>query len=75
MISASACARGVGLDRVLVAVDHEHRNRDPFADRPHRLALAGKRPSSMATNVDGSISRPQPTKSSICFVECGSVKN
>ena len=66
---------GVRADAVVVAVDDEHRAAHPLAQRRRKLsgrtALERRRRCRPASSA--SISRPQPTQSSICLVECGSV--
>ena len=39
------------------------------------MPLGSSIPRSVSTSVSGVVSSPQPTQSSICFVECGSVKH
>ena len=64
-------APGAG-DRILRPLDHEHRTANAFASS--RVASLLRRPSTLvAISVSGVVSRPQPTQSSIGFVECGSV--
>ena len=60
-------------DRVVGALDHEHRAADARAQRRGPRPRPSSSISSAATSVSGVVSRPQPTQSSIGFVECGSV--
>jgi hypothetical protein len=70
--AASAFAARRGADRILVAVHHEHRTAHALAQRQQLVAVRLGRKHRRDQRL-GSVSRPQPTQSSICFVECGSV--
>ena len=66
-------ALGVRAHLVLVAVDHQHRAAHALADRPEALPAAGVEAVVGVGERAGSTSEAQPTQSSICLVECGSV--
>ena len=69
-------ASRVGVERILVAVDDEHRTANAPAELPEvaadRQVDAGV---VVREHVGGRVSSAQPTASSIGFVECGSVKH
>ena len=66
--------RGVGCDRVVVAVDDQHRAAHRGAERLAAVPSAGDGPRcTVRISVSGVVSSPQPTASSRCLVECGSV--
>ena len=68
--------RGVDLG-VLGPVDDQDRAADPRAERGHlrRVEILVPQPRNPARIVSMSVSSAQPTQSSICLVECGSVKH
>ena len=81
--SVTSCAarqlgeRGARLVRggsVVGAVDDEHGQRDARRELARRRLVERRRRACVAISVSASVSRPQPTQSSICLVECGSAK-
>ena len=64
----------VCADRVLGPVDHERSSADPRRQLHVLRASIERRGEDRRASVSGSVSRPHPTPSSICLVECGSVK-
>ena len=70
------CTGGARAHGVVASVDHEHRTVNAGQQLAHALLVgeprvrAGSRPTSRRPSP-----RPQPTASSRCFVECGSVRH
>ena len=72
--SASAAPAACACDRVVVAVHDEHRAAHAPRELPRLARAPASRRGARRCSVSGVVSSPQPTQSSICFVECGSGK-
>jgi hypothetical protein len=66
-------SRRVRANRVLIAVQHEHGAVDFPRELPDLRPRRGSRRPPCPPSVSGVVSSPQPTESSICFVEWGSM--
>ena len=75
-VASASAAAGAARERVLVAVDDEHRTANAPAELPEVVFPIGRpMPASWSDERLRVVSSAQPTPSSIGFVECGSVKH